>query len=450
MFNFERLMQNLSDKRPIFHAEADFQHALAWEIQKHYPESDVRLETKVFGKNTKIYLDILVTYQGKRYAIELKYKTRGLDCVVNGEEFYLNNQGAQDIGRYDVLKDLYRLEQMVDTGVVDEGVLIFLTNDSTYYSPPYGNQTVNQAFRIHEGRMINGELKWADNTGQGTMRGREEPISLFGSYSMRWRQYSQVETSKKGAFQYLLLNVNKSEFNSYREPEVLDNERPIEVNQFLSNNKGEITPHTNSDKNISEDWFKSFSSQKVIPTSQLDFRDKLANCLKELGYSVHKNREMGKDKVDLFATKGDERIVIEVRYKTALLKTIHQGEHVHLKNQGAQDISRYDFLSDLEKVERVVDSRPGLKGYAILLTNDHLYWKPPRKHDSVDKDFHIHNGRVVSSQCLWGREASRGTTAGRERILNFKKTYPMKWQPYLNLGNEKNMVFQALVIEVNS
>lgn len=231
---------------------------------------------------------------------------------------------------------------------------------------------------------------------------------------------------------------------------MLDNERPIEVNQFLSNNKDEITPHTNSDKNISEDWFKSFSSQKVIPTSQFDFRDKLANCLKELGYSVHKNREMGKDKVDLFATKGDERIVIEVRYKTALLKTIHQGEHVHLKNQGSQDISRYDFLSDLEKVERVVDSRPGLKGYAILLTNDHLYWKPPRKYDSVDKDYHIHNGRVVFGQCSWGREASRGTTAGRERILNFKKTYPMKWQPYLNLGNEKNMVFQALVIEVNS
>lgn len=134
MLNLDRLIKDLSDKRPIFHAEADFQHALAWEIQKHYSESDVRLETKVFGKNTKIYLDILVTYQGKRYAIELKYKTRGLDCVVNGEEFFLNNQGAQDIGRYDVLKDLYRLEQMVDAGVVDEGVLIFLTN-STLWEP---------------------------------------------------------------------------------------------------------------------------------------------------------------------------------------------------------------------------------------------------------------------------------------------------------------------------
>ena len=89
MLNMKSILKLLSDQRPIFHSEADFQHLLAWEIREHYPDCKIRLETKIHGKNTKVYLDILVDYKGKKYAIELKYKTLSFDYVIDGEEFSL-------------------------------------------------------------------------------------------------------------------------------------------------------------------------------------------------------------------------------------------------------------------------------------------------------------------------------------------------------------------------
>jgi hypothetical protein len=206
--DIQTIITSLSQKRPVFHNEADFQHALAWEIREYYPGSKIRLETKVHGANTKVYLDILVHYEGRKYAIELKYKTRTFNCVVVGEEFSLNNQGAHDIGRYDVLKDLQRLEQMVAAGAADDGILIFLTNDASYYSNlGEEKQTADRDFRLHEGRSIHGQLSWGEQTGYGTMKGREEPIYLQGKYEMRWASYSHVGDTSRGEFRYLILTV---------------------------------------------------------------------------------------------------------------------------------------------------------------------------------------------------------------------------------------------------
>ncbi len=36
----------LSAVRPIFHSEADFQHALAWTIQLQHPDATIRLEIR--------------------------------------------------------------------------------------------------------------------------------------------------------------------------------------------------------------------------------------------------------------------------------------------------------------------------------------------------------------------------------------------------------------------
>jgi hypothetical protein len=44
MFNFAAILGALALKRPIFHSEADFQHAVAWEIHSRRPELSVRLE----------------------------------------------------------------------------------------------------------------------------------------------------------------------------------------------------------------------------------------------------------------------------------------------------------------------------------------------------------------------------------------------------------------------
>jgi hypothetical protein len=44
MITLENTLPSLSRERPIFHSEADFQHALAWHIHPRHPDTRVRLE----------------------------------------------------------------------------------------------------------------------------------------------------------------------------------------------------------------------------------------------------------------------------------------------------------------------------------------------------------------------------------------------------------------------
>lgn len=42
--NIDRVIYELSKRRPIFHSETDFQFSLAWIIKEQYPNCDIRLE----------------------------------------------------------------------------------------------------------------------------------------------------------------------------------------------------------------------------------------------------------------------------------------------------------------------------------------------------------------------------------------------------------------------
>jgi hypothetical protein len=105
-----KIIDKLRSKRRIFCSEKDFQFALAWEIQKCYDKSNIRLEyCPNLEKN--VHIDIIVELDNKYYPIELKYKTKTFIGKDNNENYFLKNQGAQDIGKYDYLKDIQRIEQ---------------------------------------------------------------------------------------------------------------------------------------------------------------------------------------------------------------------------------------------------------------------------------------------------------------------------------------------------
>ena len=44
MLALHKAMDDLARRRPVFHAEADFQHALAWHLRRSGAVDDVRLE----------------------------------------------------------------------------------------------------------------------------------------------------------------------------------------------------------------------------------------------------------------------------------------------------------------------------------------------------------------------------------------------------------------------
>lgn len=197
--NIHEILAKLAQERPLFHSEADFQHALAWQLHMDHPEARIRLEHPRDGE-TRVFIDIVCGIGAHTYWLELKYKTAILKHRESEEKFALKHQGAQNLARYDFLNDIARLENLV----LDDshhGFAILLTNDQLLWNAPE-SYTNDAAFRLHENSVIKGTRPWSANTG-GTMKGREEPIVLRGRYRNLWRDYSQPAEGAGGAFRYL-------------------------------------------------------------------------------------------------------------------------------------------------------------------------------------------------------------------------------------------------------
>jgi hypothetical protein len=205
MLDFPSIMHNLSQTRPVFHNEADFQHALAWELHLAYPEARLRLEVRPIPAE-RMYVDIWCSVVGASTAIELKYATRRLSASVANEQFALTDQAARDLTRYDFIKDLTRLERIVEALPATAAKAIILTNDPRFWTGPGSKITIDTEFAIHEGRILEGSLAWAQHAGQGTTVGRAMPHALHGSYELHWHDYSMVPGSL-GHFRYLMIEV---------------------------------------------------------------------------------------------------------------------------------------------------------------------------------------------------------------------------------------------------
>jgi hypothetical protein len=190
----------------VFHSEADFQHALAMQIANSEPRPFVRPEFRPVN-HERVYLDLWVEDGPQKLAIELKYKTRRTTVEPGEERFDLANHGAQDLGAYDVWKDVQRIETVCAHRPDVEGYVIFLTNDSTYWTRTANDGTVGADFRLYEGRISKNELQWASHAGAGTMKSRETPIVLAGSYRIVWNDYSRLGESPGLAFRYTIIPV---------------------------------------------------------------------------------------------------------------------------------------------------------------------------------------------------------------------------------------------------
>jgi hypothetical protein len=205
--DFTAWIDTLRDSRPVFHSEADFQHALAWVAHLSDHGMRVRLETK---PTPGMRLDLLLEWpaRGTHLALELKYLTAAWAGEVDGEPFQLLSQGAQDIRAYDVLKDIQRVEQLVDGRPGWSGAVLVLTNEPSYWAAPsHGRVTNADAFRIYEGNRLIGSRSWGPVTGPGTKKGREADIRLSGDYTSTWSEYSSLP-GNRGRFRLLTYSVS--------------------------------------------------------------------------------------------------------------------------------------------------------------------------------------------------------------------------------------------------
>ena len=156
-------MAKLAERRPIFHSEADFQFALAWQIREMTPDCKVRLEKPftIGGDKRSRHLDIWLPNAGT--AIELKYGIRALRVAPDGELFALKDR-ARDLYRYDFIKDVQRIEGVVESSCGSApGYAILLANDHLYWEHRPGKTNNDEAFHLREGRNLTGTMAWVND-----------------------------------------------------------------------------------------------------------------------------------------------------------------------------------------------------------------------------------------------------------------------------------------------
>jgi hypothetical protein len=81
---------------------------------------------------------------------------------------------------------------------------VLLTNDKSYWVAGKYEGTCDAAFRLDEGRRLEGTLSWTSHAGKGTVKGREAAIPLPGSYECQWHDYVRIAGHD---FRYLLISV---------------------------------------------------------------------------------------------------------------------------------------------------------------------------------------------------------------------------------------------------
>ena len=154
-----------------------------------------------------MYVDIFTVLDDRHIAIELKYKTRLATVKLLDEYYQLKSHGAQDIGCYDFVKDISRLETLRLNGKIDEGFAVMLTNDEAYRDN-FGREGTNAlAFRIYQGRDICGDLSWSEQTGIGTKKSREANLKIRSSYRLDWQLFSTIPEAKQ-SFHFLVVHVS--------------------------------------------------------------------------------------------------------------------------------------------------------------------------------------------------------------------------------------------------
>lgn len=192
-FDIEYIMTELAKKRPVFYSEADFQHALAWEIREKYQNINIRLEQRLFISNEKfVYIDLILIdkSQGKKIFVELKYKTKNSKIKLktdgyDDEIFELKNHTAHTDNKKLFYHDIDRLEYLVRSNQNSEAYAIFLTNSHLYYKDGLTN-----CLHTHKKDVI-------------------VPKSISSNQNLAWLDYSAIkdEYGVENLFKFLVVKV---------------------------------------------------------------------------------------------------------------------------------------------------------------------------------------------------------------------------------------------------
>ena len=128
--------------------------------------------------------------------------------------------------------------------------------------------------------------------------------------------------------------------------------------------------------------------------SEADFQHSLALCFHDVIPECRVRLEFKPfptERMYLDIWLPDIKVAVELKYYTRKFNYEYEGETFTLSNQSAQPVSRYDYLKDIKRLERLSTQQVANAGYVILLTNDSTYWQKSSLKETVDEALRLHD-----------------------------------------------------------
>jgi len=194
----------------------------------------------------------------------------------------------------------------------------------------------------------------------------------------------------------------------------------------------------------------SLSRRRKIFHSKNDFQNGIAREIERTyntGVCIDYRHSAMTDRTRLEIWLPVEKVALKIRYRTRAISCRINGEDFELRNHSAQDQGRYSYIADIERLEKLQLSGEISEGYAMLLTNDHLYWSKPKK-KGIDSEFKLHEfdennaRRSITGVLNWNPDAGDGSTAGYDKEIDLKNEYALNWSSYSELADDSGQRHQ--------
>jgi hypothetical protein len=167
-----------------------------------------------------------------------------------------------------------------------------------------------------------------------------------------------------------------------------------------------------------------------------------------------KEQNNGWSYLDFLIIYNEVKYGFELKYLTSQLQLDFITEGFHLKNQGAQDILRFNFRKDVFRLEKLKERGEIDFSLAILLTNDHLLIHSDPSKLSLDTDYRFNSViGIKGGEAFWRKTPGKESSWLNNKKYNLALTlkhhgYTFTWNNYLTLGEKRNEDFKYGVVVV--
>jgi hypothetical protein len=166
-----------------------------------------------------------------------------------------------------------------------------------------------------------------------------------------------------------------------------------------------------------------------------------------LNIPLNKSKSI-KIELDLFLP--NEKVGIELKYKTIKRNIKFSDEEFFLKNHAAQNLGRFDFFDDLRRLQMLRKQGIIHSGFVIFLTNDPLYWTRIQR-SNFSSNFSMEEGRVIEKNTAlsWvGNPSENSVTPkrlGEHANIEIENELCLTWKTYSEF---EESLFKHLIVQI--